>query len=1080
MSNSHFVPTKALHDPFVLGQVSHGVGSGVEIVLGAPGVGKTSALIGRFLALVQSGVLPEQILVLAATRESAARLRDRIALELAAFAATDGGEPIAAVEGPMARTVSSVAFSIERHHALENGLKAPELISGAEQDAILAALLEAHEESDNAALWPPHVSKLTRSLTGFRAELRDFFAVCQSLGIDSKTLAALPNGRPEWRAVAAILGDYEETLEGPNFEQRFDPMALLEAAEAILRSEQSGEYFDYRAILVDDAQELTGIGFIEALLGSQTSLSLYGDPDASTLAFRQANPQVMFDLAKSVAEARGVSATVRVLEQDPWGKPAGLGEVAPRITAKIPVIGESKQRKAYVSSAPGKVQVGVQEAAAESSGACSDVRKAPSAGVVAKVFSSKQSEIEYLARSLRELHVLHHIEWQEMAVVARTRQALDELELALAAESVPVRVLGAQNALRNEFAARELLDLALMACDELEVDVAVAERLINSPFCGLDSVELRRLRRELRREESMAGGNKSSDELLVDLFANPNSLESIQGREARKVRYFLKSLAAAKVVAADPMQTIEDLLWSLWKPSGLAATWQELSRGIGEVAVQANRNLDAVVALFAAANRYVERNPAADKRAFIAAQLDQAIAEDSLTFSHQGNNVVNLLTPAGLVGRRFHTVVIPQLIEGVWPNLKPRSTLLGANQLAARAAGATALDPAAPSSELPNELRMFYKAIGAANQQVLVTSFVHEEEQVSQFLGLVANGIPEAEDFEFPSFTLRGEAGRLRRELVKSSDATQRAKFAANLARLAQAGVAGANPADWYGLAPLSTTEPLFVFTDDETAEGSDSGKRIKIYPSALENFLKCPLHWFLENHGAKEKNFDANVGTLIHQALEVAQDSSEATLWSLVESNWHTLNFESAWIEQKQQRQAQKLVRNLAVYLANFEASGGKVLSKEEKFKFSLGNAVIEGRIDRIEQTPDGNVVIADLKTGKQITSKEDAKLHPQLGLYQLAYKNGALAELIQVDGEVDLGGAKLLFVAGDSATERQQEALTEDTQKYFEQMVWKAAEQMAMPDKTFVAKVSSHCDVDSEFGTCHLHLVKAVSYFG
>jgi superfamily I DNA/RNA helicase len=984
MSNSHFVPTKALHDPFVLGQVSHGVGFGVEIVLGAPGVGKTSALIGRFLALVQSGVLPEQILVLAATRESAARLRDRIALELAAFAAADGREPIAAVEGPMARTVSSVAFSIVRHQALENGLKAPELISGAEQDAILAALLEAHEDSADAALWPPHVSKLTRSLTGFRAELRDFFAVCQSLGIDSKTLAGLPNGRPEWRAVAAILGDYEETLEGPNYEQRFDPMALLEAAEVILRSEQSGEYFDYRAILVDDAQELTGIGFIEALLGSQTSITLYGDPDASTLAFRQANPQVMFDLAKSVADARGASVSVRVIEQDPWGKPAGLGEVAPRVTAKIPVIGESKQRKAYLASAPGKVQAGAHEAAdVSASGATTLARNAPSAGVVAKVFSSKQSEVEYLARSLRELHVLHHIEWQEMAVVARTRQALDELELALAAESVPVRVQGAQNALRNEFAARELLDLALMACDELEVDVAVAERLINSPFCGLDSVELRRLRRELRREESMAGGNKSSDELLVDLFATPNSLESIQGREARKVRYFLKSLAAAKVVAADPMQTIEDLLWSLWKPSGLAATWQELSRGIGEVAVQANRNLDAVVALFAAANRYVERNPAADKRAFIAAQLDQAIAEDSLTFSHQGNNVVNLLTPAGLVGRRFHTVLIPQLIEGVWPNLKPRSTLLGANQLAERAEGATALDPAVPSSELPNELRMFYKAIGAANQQVLVTSFVHEEEQVSQFLGLVANGIPDAEDFEFPAFTLRGEAGRLRRELAKSADAAQRAKFAANLARLAQAGVPGASPADWYGLAPLSTTEPLFVFTDDETAEGSDSGKRIKIYPSALENFLKCPLHWFLENHGAKEKNFDANVGTLIHQALEVAQDSSEATLWSLVESNWHTLNFESAWIEQKQQRQAQKLVRNLAVYLANFEASGGKVLSKEEKFEFVLGNAVIEGRIDRIEQTPDGNVVIADLKTGKQITSKDDTKLHPQLGLY-------------------------------------------------------------------------------------------------
>lgn len=1065
MSNSHFVPTKALHDPFVLSQLSQGADSGVEIVIGAPGTGKTSALIGRFLGLVKSGVLPEQILVLAATRESAARLRDRIALELAVLAEANDGEAIAAVEGPMARTISSVAFSIVRHHALESGLKAPELISGAEQDAILATILEEHENSAAAGEWPAHISKLTRSLQGFRAELRDFIAVCQNLGIDARTLAELPGGRPEWRSVAGLFAEYEQILEGPNFDQRFDPMALQDRAEQILRAAQTPEYFGYRAVLVDDAQELTGGGFIQALLGAETSLVLYGDPDASTLAFRLADPSVMFQLARSVAEARGVSVVTTVLEHDPWGKPQGLASVMPRVTSKIPVVGESRQRKAY---AQGFVEL---EAIA------SDAQPSQAA-VEARVFTSMQSEIDYLARSLRELHVRQGVEWQDIAVVARTRKALEDLELALAAQSVPVRVLGAQNALRNEFAARELLDLALVACDEPEIDAETALRLISSPFCGLDSVEIRRLRRELRREESMAGGHKTSDELLSDLFANQNSLETIQGREARKVRYFLKTLAAAKAVAANPMQTIEDLLWALWKPSGLAAKWQELSRGIGEVAVQANRNLDAVVALFAAANRYVERNPAADKRAFIAAQLEQAIPEDSLTFSHQGNNVVNLLTPAGLVGRRFHTVAVPQLIEGVWPNLKPRSTLLGANLLAKRASGATALEPGQTETELPNELRMFYKTLGAANKQVWVSSYVHDEEQVSQFLGLVANGIPEAEEFALPEFTLRGEAGRLRRELAKTSDSAKRAKFAANLARLAQAKVAGAHPDDWYGLAPLSTTEPLFVFTEDEVADGSDSGKRIKIYPSSLENFVKCPLHWFLENHGAKEKNFDANVGTLIHQALEEAQDSSEETIWSLVESNWHTLSFESDWIEQKQQRQAQKLVRNLAVYLANFEASGGKLLSREQKFNFKLGNATIEGRIDRIEQTADGNVVIVDLKTGKQIATQADAAKHPQLGLYQLAYQHGALAELIEVDGPVDVGGAKLLFVSGDKATERQQQALDVDSQKYFEDLVQKVAYEMALPNKTFVAKVSSHCDNDNEFGTCHLHLVKAVSY--
>jgi hypothetical protein len=150
----------------------------------------------------------------------------------------------------------------------------------------------------------------------------------------------------------------------------------------------------------------------------------------------------------------------------------------------------------------------------------------------------------------------------------------------------------------------------------------------------------------------------NSDDLLVDLFANPNSAETLRGPEARKVRKFLKDLEVARGIAKDPNQSIEDLLWHIWDSSKLAVRWSELSRGIGEVAVQANRNLDAVVSLFAAANRFVERNPGLrsgsetktsgqDKLAFIAAQLDQALPEDSLSFKYQAGQTVDLLTPAG-------------------------------------------------------------------------------------------------------------------------------------------------------------------------------------------------------------------------------------------------------------------------------------------------------------------------------------------------------------------------------------------------------------------------------------------------
>jgi hypothetical protein len=98
-------------------------------------------------------------------------------------------------------------------------------------------------------------------------------------------------------------------------------------------------------------------------------------------------------------------------------------------------------------------------------------------------------------------------------------------------------------------------------------------------------------------------------------------LASIRGPEARKAERFIKLLAEARDIAADSSQSIEDLLWHLWSGSGLDKTWQVLSQGTGEVALQANRDLDAVVALFAAANRFAERNPNGDPREFVAQQL---------------------------------------------------------------------------------------------------------------------------------------------------------------------------------------------------------------------------------------------------------------------------------------------------------------------------------------------------------------------------------------------------------------------------------------------------------------------------
>ncbi|MFM6965861.1 MAG: PD-(D/E)XK nuclease family protein, partial [Rhodoluna sp.] len=495
--------------------------------------------------------------------------------------------------------------------------------------------------------------------------------------------------------------------------------------------------------------------------------------------------------------------------------------------------------------------------------------------------------------------------------------------------------------------------------------------------------------------------------------------------------------------------------------------------GVGEVSLQANRDLDAVVALFAAANRFAERNPGADPRIFVAQQLALGLPEDTLALNDVAAERISLVTPSALIGRRFKVVALPQLIEGVWPNLRPRSSLLGATVLDALQTGRIESVAEATKSELPDELRMLYKSIGAATELLLVSATDSEDDQISQFVGLVAGKMPDRESFSGSQLTLRGLAGSLRRTMAKTKSPAELDSAALGLARLASAGVAGAHPDSWYGMLAVSTAEPLVDFDDPEA--------QVWLRPSQLENFAKCPLHWFLNAHGGGENSFSANLGSLVHKALELGVNVNEESLWQLVESKWHTLSFESAWLEEAGERKAKKMISNMVQYLRKFEAEGATVIGREVNFEFESGRTRVRGQVDRLELYPDGRVMIVDLKTGSKLFSNEEARKHAQLGLYQLAFENGAFADLPGLPDDAELAGAKLVLVgAGDKAAERSQPSLAQapEIKAEFDQLIAEATAGMAMTDRIFIAQVDSHCNNSNEFGTCKIHLTRAVSY--
>ena len=1002
-------------------------------VFGSPGSGKTTALVSRFLSLALQGLDPAQIVVIAATRESANTLRDQLALEYQG-----------ATAGPLAKTLTSLAFSILAAKAKLAGQKAPVLVSGSEQDQMLKEVLSELDQN----LWPKHLDSTVRSLTGFRTELRDLIAACLEHGISPDELTELGKAQnlPEWIASASCYDSYLKIL-GQADRARYDSASLLRSAAKELESLDKfpTELAKLSVVLVDDAQELTPAAaeLLFQLTRFGAGLTLIGDPDVATLGFRVANPKTMTELAERIGKRVGQVIDPVFLEPTHAIRRPEISAALAKISSSIDAARAGRQRKGL--NPPLDASTGQE-------------------GLQVRVFRSESEEISFVAGELRRRHLFEDIPWSQMAVVARSRPALEKLALTLSAESVPVQVIGSATSLRDDHSSGQLLKLASVCLGNEPVGLEKATEMLASELGGFDQLGILRLKRSLRKQAEDYEG--SSDQLLVDAFANPNALSLIRSPEARKAEKLVRLMQETKALGAEAGTTAEAVLWKLVSETGVLKRWEELSRGVSEIATQAGRNLDSILSLFAAAARFAERYPDAAASEFIQDQLEREIPEDSLALNNRSGEQVLLLTPSGLIGKRFNTVLLPGLSEGVWPNLKPRSSLLGANVLDALVAGEISQARELKRSELPGELRMLNKAVGACGERLILSATDKEDQQLSQFLPLVHGSYPQTETTTSKTYTLRSIVGELRRELA-SGNSSNPEHAALGLARLAAAGVPGAAPSSWYGLLPVSTTEPL---TDLDN-------QQLQIRPSQLDNFLQCPLHWFIETHGGSAGSFQASLGSLIHEVLEISDSSDLAELENIKISRWNSLEFEADWLEDLGKRQAARMLSNLAGYLKQFESDGGRVIAKEQNFNFELGNISVRGQVDRIEQLADGNVVIVDLKTGKLAATAADTLVNPQLALYQMAVLEGGFKELDAID-PAKLAGAKLLIVGGAKLQERKQPAMGDQESARFKKLLLDCSE--GMSKSVFVAQLSNHCESERAYGSCSLHLTPAVSYVG
>lgn len=102
---------------------------------------------------------------------------------------------------------------------------------------------------------------------------------------------------------------------------------------------------------------------------------------------------------------------------------------------------------------------------------------------------------------------------------------------------------------------------------------------------------------------------------------------------------------------------------------------------------------------------------------------------------------------------------------------------------------------------------------------------------------------------------------------------------ATQLARLAAAGVPGADPSGWHGLTAVSTSDPL--------RDGRDP---VTLTPSTLQTLNDCPLRWLVERHGGTNpRELRSTIGSVLH-ALIAEPGKTETQLLAELERAWEHL----------------------------------------------------------------------------------------------------------------------------------------------------------------------------------------------
>lgn len=721
------------------------------VVVAGAGSGKTSVMAARVVYLVVTGqVRPDQVLGLTFTTKAAGELRSRVreALDTAGFGrgavAEDGSEEVLE---PVVATYNAYASSLLVEHGLRIGHEPDtRVITDAARYQLAGRVIDRHDGpvrllSDS----PPHVIDYVLTLDGALAEhlveparLREFDAR------EAPLFAAGLTGRPATdvasavgrRAEALSLVEEYRTLKRALGLMEFSDQISL-AAELADRHPVVGELEreKYRIVLLDEYQDTS---VAQALMlrrlfsgpgadgGRGHAVTAVGDPNQAIYGWRGASVSNIVGFGADFPRADGSADVATYPLTVNRRSDRRILELANRLARPLHDAFAQVRPLEPGRADPGRVQTIVHETYAD--------------------------ELAWLVGQVRRAHDSSRRpdgeRWREIGVLVRDNLHAADVYDALAADGVPVEIVGLKGLLRLPEVSEVLATLALVS--DLTANSELLA-LLTGPRWAVGPRDLALLGRRARElahdrharrpaealEEALAtavaGADPTEVPALADALEDPGDLPYSAAARHR----FALLAAELRGLRAHAGEPLLELVRRIIDSCGVDV---ELASSVSDAARARRENLDLFVKAVAEFQAIDGQVTLPALLAWLSAEQD---GEGLDVATPSAADSVKLLTVHRAKGLEWDTVVLVGACEerfphtrsrGLWPTrveILPTPLRGDARDLPAlQGYDNAALDRFRSDSkrhEATEELRLAYVALTRARHELVVSSYVWTE-----------------------------------------------------------------------------------------------------------------------------------------------------------------------------------------------------------------------------------------------------------------------------------------------------------------------------------------------------------------